>query len=74
MSRPGNGDAAGREAERPGEIPPRGWFAILKRVKAEVKDDLRRWESEGGNVPAVATPSPLPDDSAYPGVNAEVRH
>jgi membrane protein len=34
-----NGDAAGREAERPGEIPPRGWFAILKRVKAEVKED-----------------------------------
>ena len=39
MSRPGNGDAAGREAERPSEIPPRGWFAALKRVKAEVKDD-----------------------------------
>jgi membrane protein len=39
MSRPGNGDAAGREAERPSEIPPRGWFAVLKRVKAEVKDD-----------------------------------
>ena len=38
MSRRG-GDAAGREAERPGEIPPRGWFAVLKRVKAEVKDD-----------------------------------
>ena len=34
-----NGDAAGREAERPSEIPPRGWFAVLKRVKAEVKDD-----------------------------------
>jgi membrane protein len=33
------GDAAGREAERPGEIPPRGWLAILKRVKAEVKED-----------------------------------
>jgi membrane protein len=32
-------DAAGREADRPGEIPPRGWFAILKRVKAEVKED-----------------------------------
>jgi len=31
--------AAGREAERPSEIPPRGWFAILKRVKAEVKED-----------------------------------
>jgi membrane protein len=34
-----NGDGAGREAERPSEIPPRGWFAILKRVKAEVKED-----------------------------------
>jgi membrane protein len=34
-----NGDAAGREAERPSEIPARGWFAILKRVKAEVKED-----------------------------------
>jgi membrane protein len=34
-----NGDAAGRQAERPGEIPPRGWFATLKRVKAEVKED-----------------------------------
>ena len=31
--------AAGRDAERPSEIPPRGWFAVLKRVKAEVKDD-----------------------------------
>jgi membrane protein len=39
MSRRGDGEAAGREAERPGEIPPRGWFAVLKRVKAEVKDD-----------------------------------
>jgi membrane protein len=34
-----NGDAAGREAERPSEIPARGWFAVLKRVKAEVKED-----------------------------------
>jgi membrane protein len=34
-----NGQAAGRDAERPGEIPPRGWLAILKRVKAEVKED-----------------------------------
>jgi membrane protein len=33
------GEAAGRRAERPGEIPPRGWFAILRRVKAEVKVD-----------------------------------
>jgi membrane protein len=35
----GNGDAAGRDAERPSQIPPRGWFAVLKRVKAEVKED-----------------------------------
>jgi membrane protein len=34
-----NGHAAGREAERPSEIPPRGWFAILRRVMAEVKED-----------------------------------
>jgi membrane protein len=34
-----NGDAAGREAKRPSEIPSRGWFAVLKRVKAEVKED-----------------------------------
>jgi membrane protein len=34
-----DGDAAGREAEHPGQIPPRGWFAVLRRVKAEVKED-----------------------------------
>lgn len=39
MTERDNGQAAGRDAERPGEIPPRGWFAILKRVKAEVKED-----------------------------------
>ena len=39
MTERDNGPAAGREAERPGEIPPRGWFAVLKRVKAEVKED-----------------------------------
>jgi membrane protein len=39
MTERGNGEAAGRDAERPGEIPPRGWFAILRRVKAEVKED-----------------------------------
>jgi len=29
-------------------------------VKREVKEDLGRWEGEGGNDPAVATPSPAP--------------
>jgi hypothetical protein len=31
-----------------------------KSTKALVKEDIRRWEDEGGNVPAVATPSPAP--------------
>ena len=39
MPRRDNGDAAGREAERPSQIPPRGWFSILRRVMAEVKED-----------------------------------
>ena len=39
MSQRTDADVAGREAERPSQIPPRGWFAILKRVKAEVKQD-----------------------------------
>jgi membrane protein len=39
VSQTSDAHAAGREAERPSEIPPRGWFAVLKRVKAEVKED-----------------------------------
>jgi hypothetical protein len=44
-------------------------------TKGEVKDDLRRWEGEGGNVPQVATPSPLPpQQSPYPGNGSAARH
>ena len=44
-------------------------------TKAEVKQDLRRWEDEGGNVPQVATPSPAPvPQSSYPGNGAAARH
>lgn len=32
-------DAQGREAERPAEIPKRGWWQIAKRVKAQIKED-----------------------------------
>ena len=39
MANRSSGDGAGREADRPSEIPPRGWFAVLRRVKAEVKQD-----------------------------------
>ncbi len=43
--------------------------------KTEVKEDLRRWEGEGGNVPAVATPSPAPTpQSSYPAAASEARH
>ena len=44
-------------------------------AKAEVKDDLRRWEGEGGNVPAVATPSPVPPAQyTYPAAGSDARH
>jgi hypothetical protein len=47
----------------------------LKAIKREVKQDLGRWEGEGGNVPAVATPSPAPTpQSSFPGGGTEVRH
>ena len=46
-----------------------------KAAKTEVKEDLRRWEGEGGNVPAVATPSPAPQpQSSYPAPGSEARH
>jgi hypothetical protein len=43
-------------------------------AKTEVKEDLRRWEGEGGNVPAVATPSPAPVAAPYPTSGSEARH
>jgi len=40
-----------------------------------VKEDLNRWEGEGGNVPAVATPSPAPmPRTSYPAGDDVVRH
>jgi len=46
-----------------------------KQGKTEVKEDLRRWEGEGGNVPAVATPSPAPvPQGSYPTPGSEARH
>ena len=32
-------DDRGREADRPAEIPKRGWWQIAKRVKAQIKED-----------------------------------
>lgn len=46
----------------------------VTQKKAGVKEELHRWEAEGGNVPAVATPSPAPTPkSSYPS-GAEARH
>ena len=46
-----------------------------RAAKTEVKEDLRRWEGEGGNVPAVATPSPAPTpQSSYPAASSDARH
>ena len=46
-----------------------------QRRRLTHKDDVNRWEGEGGNVPAVATPSPAPvPASSYPGDGGLVRH
>jgi hypothetical protein len=46
-----------------------------KAVTAGIKEDLGRWEAEGGNVPAVATPSPAPvPQSSYPSPGSAARH
>jgi len=47
----------------------------VRMRKGAVKHDLNRWEGEGGNVPAVATPSPAPTPaSSYPAGDGVVRH
>lgn len=47
----------------------------LRDNRTEAKDDLRRWEGEGGNVPAVATPSPAPAPRAsFPDPASSARH
>ena len=43
--------------------------------KVGLKEEVTRWEGEGGNVPAVATPSPAPvPASSYPQPDAPLRH
>lgn len=44
-------------------------------VKREVKQELHRWEGEGGNVPQVTTPSPAPvPQTSYPGNGSAAQH
>ena len=49
--------------------------ACAHSAKHEIKQDLTRWEDEGGNVPDVDTPAPMarPESSYPPGAN-ELRH
>ncbi len=46
----------------------------VKARKVGVKEDLRRWEDEGGNVPAVATPSPAPTPKSSFPPSGDARH
>jgi hypothetical protein len=45
-----------------------------RESKREAKEDLGRWEGEGGNVPAVATPSPAAAQLASFPAQSDVRH
>lgn len=53
----------------------RGCEVKNRSHKTAVKEDLTRWEGEGGNVPAVATPTPvvMPRSSA-PAADDVSRH
>ena len=42
--------------------------------KISRKEELNRWEGEGGNVPSVATPSPVPPGQSYGTHDPVVRH
>ena len=49
--------------------------ACARSVKREVKEDLTRWEAEGGNVPEVDTPTPQSrPETSYPPGATELRH
>ena len=46
-----------------------------RQVKTTRKEELHRWEGEGGNVPAVATPMPAPiPRSSFPAPDPGLRH
>ena len=46
----------------------------LRAVGRQSREEIGRWEAEGGNVPAVATPSPAVVTPYAPGGDPNVRH
>lgn len=46
-----------------------------RNKKGALKEEMTRWEGEGGNVPTVATPSPAPvPKTAIPPGDGGLRH
>lgn len=45
-----------------------------RRRRGALREDVRRWEGEGGNVPTVATPSPAPQAGLPSGDGGTRRH
>jgi hypothetical protein len=46
----------------------------LRTVGRQSREEIGRWEAEGGNVPSVATPSPTVTTTYVPGGDPNVRH
>ena len=48
-----------------------------RKRKDTLKEEVTRWEGEGGNVPTVATPSPAPapvSPAGFPSGDGSLRH
>jgi hypothetical protein len=49
--------------------------ACARHAKHEVKEDVTRWEAEGGNVPEVDTPTPqVKPEASFPAGATDIRH
>jgi hypothetical protein len=46
----------------------------LRAARSAAREEIGRWEAEGGNVPAVASPSAVPRTTYAPGGDPNVRH
>ena len=46
----------------------------LRAARRDAREEIGRWEAEGGNVPALATPSAVRPATYVPGGDPNVRH